>query len=100
MIKLGHFTLVVFSSMLCIANTQAGSLEKYGGQSDFRPAPRVTQSPRDIAIERAVQVIQNAAPVRQNAIIKEYSRRAKAALENGKYDEAQYYSDILRRSGH
>ena len=101
MIKLGHFTLIVFSSMLYIGNTQAISLDKYGGKPDYHPAPRVEQSPRDIAIERASQaIIQNTDSVRRSEIINEYARRAQAALENGNYDEAQYYSDILRRSGH
>lgn len=98
MIKLSHFALIVFSSMVGIASTQAAPLNKYGSQPNFQPAQRVVKSPRDIAIERAVEDIKNADAAKRRELIKEYSRRTKAALQKGNNDEARFYDDILSRS--
>ena len=99
MIKLSYFTLIIFSSMLCTANAQAAPLNKYGDESSFQPEQKVVKSPRDIAIERAVQDVINADETKQSELIKAYTKRIKAALKKGNHDEARFYNDILSRTG-
>jgi len=99
MIKFSYLTLVVFFSMAGVASTQAGSLDKYGDKLDSQSVQKVEKSSREIAIERAVQDIKNSDPAKRSQLIREYSIRTKAALNNGNTDEARFYSDILSRSG-
>lgn len=98
MIKLSQFALIIFFSMAGIASTQAAPLNKYGTQPEFQPAKKLEKSPRDIAIERAVDDIKNADEEKRRELIKEYTRRTKAALQKGNNDEARFYDEILTRS--
>ena len=99
MIKPGHFSLLVLISITAMANAQAASLDKYGNNIDSAPSQQTLKSSREIAIERAVQDIQKANPEKRKKLIREYSSRAKAALNKGNDDEARFYNEILTRSG-
>lgn len=98
--KLKHFALVILLAISGMTTVLAVSLEKYGSQPNYKSVPKVKKSPRDIAVETAVQDLVNAKPEKRDRLVREYSRRAKSALDKGNDDEARFYNEILSRAGY
>ncbi len=99
MIKHGHFAWILSVSILTTTGAQAASLEKYGNGGNAAPTQQTVKSPREIAIETAVQDIRSADADKRKRLVSEYSSKAKAALKKGNEDEARFYNEILTRSG-
>lgn len=76
----------------------AGSLDKYGGSSRYKSAP-ITKSPRDEAVEKAVRILNSKTDKERNDLIVKYQQRIDKAVKAKQYDEAEFYTDILRRAG-
>jgi hypothetical protein len=93
---------IILFMMLMVCNLDnvvlAGALEKFGSERRY-DAPTIQQSnPREDAINRAVRGIKNADEDHRQSLIDEYRRRINNAHEKGNYDEAAFYTEILRRS--
>lgn len=80
-------------------NLLAASLEKYGSQPSYKSAPKSQTSSRERAIRKAVRGINDADAEKREKLIKKYKEKAEAAMKQERYDEAKFYTEILRRSG-
>lgn len=99
MSKLNRLLLIALLSFSGIATVLAASLEKYSTPPGYGAEPKAKKNPREIAIEKAVRRIQDAPPEKRSQLIEEYRKRAKSAMEQKRYDEARFYTEILSRSG-
>lgn len=97
----------VHSILLCLfvfwgqnSAVLGGPLEKYGSEPRYRSYPEPQPNPRQNAINRAVQGINNATGERRERLVEEYRRRAEMAIEEKRYDEARFYTEILSRTGY
>ncbi len=95
-----QFTFALVLSSLCLNAALAGSLDKYGSDQDGTAPPPVTtkQSAREKAINDAVRYIMQATKEDRAKLIEEYRKRAKLAVEKDRYDEAKFYTEVLKRA--
>ena len=77
----------------------AGALEKYGSEPRVNVIVQPKVSSREAAINRAVRGINTAEPAERESLVAEYRQRANSAATAKRYDEANFYFEILRRSG-